>query len=107
MKIGMLYQFLFFIKAALLLLNIFQTAQFGTFCRDFGCTRAVRRGTKCVPGVVSGVTRGRNEGHFLKELSINTCLKLIGTLGPWYSLLNFVLGWLECRNLLCNTFQGR
>ena len=77
MKIGMLYQFLFFIKAALLRLNIFQTAQFGTFRRDIGCTRAVKtrcRGTKCVPGVVSGVTKGRNEGRILKEVSINACL---------------------------------
>ena len=58
-KIGLLYQFLFFIEPPLLLLDILQTAQFGTFCQDLGCTKAVKtrcRGTKCVPGVVSGVT---------------------------------------------------
>ena len=77
MKIGMLYQFSFFIEPTLLLLHILQTAQFSTFCQDLGCTRAVKtrcRGTKCVPGVVSGVTRGRNEGRILKEVSINACL---------------------------------
>ena len=68
-KIGMLYQFLFFIEPTLLLLHILQTAQFSTFCQDLGCTRAVKTrcsGTKCVPGVVSG-DQGQEREPYLEE----------------------------------------
>ena len=75
-KIGMLYQFSFFIEPTLLLLHIFQTAQFSTFCQDLGCTKAVktrRRGTNVFLGW-SRATRGRNEGRILRKVSVNARL---------------------------------
>ena len=61
----------------------------------------MQRHKMCSWGGLRG-DRGRNEGRtcILKEVSINACLN-------WNSLLNFVLGRLELRKLLHNTFQGR
>ena len=81
-KIGMLYQFLFFIEPPLLLLHILQTAQFSTFCQDLGCTKAVKTRDRVTTVFLgwSRATRGRNEGYILREVSVNACLNWnIGT----------------------------
>ena len=85
-KIGMLYQFLFFIcapeisakSANLCSLENVQYCTFGTCRQDLGCTRAVkprRSGTKYVPGVVQRGDQGQEQlGHILKEVAINAWL---------------------------------